>query len=572
MRVVWNRLAAVAAASLSVAFAVAAHADTPPAYEVSLKPHLTEGTVDYIDVRIRMQHPDVAAGVTIVQMPLVVASIPTARYDGDALQASDANGALPLTAKDLPPTPFLTYREWSPQRATSGDVVFTFHAPPRVVSAATRNGPLFDLREEAGGLDGAGYTFLPEPPGDAPRAIAVRWDLSGMQPGARGVTSFGDGDVSKVMPAESLNGAFFFAGPVKSYPPQGSNHFAMYWLTEPPFDANASASMIEKLYGYMSTFFHDEGGSYRVFVRKQPYKGDGGTAGPRSFLFGWGTGKVPTTENLESLISHEMTHNWSIIDGEHADISWYTEGGAEYYSTLLSFRAGLITPDAFLKRINDKAEAYYTNPLQSLTNRGAEAIYWKDARASHVPYGRGFMYLAKVDAEIRAASHGKRSLDDVVLALLDKKRRGEPEGVAQWEDLITAELGPRARREYDDMVAGKTIVPPATDFAPCFHPVETTVRPLEPGFDVSVLEGKSRIVKGLIAGSAAAKAGLKDGDEIVHAPDFAAPDLNATNEPVEVVVRRAGQEVTIRYLPLGDPIAAWKWTRDPKVSDAACKV
>ena len=67
----------------------------------------------------------------------------------------------------------------------------------------------------------------------------------------------------------------------------------MYWLSDPPFDAPAAAKMIDRLFGYVATFFHDEGGSYRVFVRKNPYKGGGGTALARSFLFAYGTAKNP---------------------------------------------------------------------------------------------------------------------------------------------------------------------------------------------------------------------------------------------------------------------------------------
>jgi hypothetical protein len=565
------------AASLSLAaLAVAARADapaaSPPELDVSLKPHVTDGQVDYIDVHEKIERPNTSAGATLVHMPLIVASIPSARYDGDALSASDANGPLPLTSKDLPPTPFLTYREWSPTRATSGDVTLSFHTPPRQVSAATRNGPLFDVRAEAGGVHGAGYTFLPNPMDKNPRRIRIHWDLSGMGPGARGITSLGEGDVETVKPPEFLNSLFFFAGPVKSYPPKGSDHFAMYWLSEPPFDANAAAAVIEKLYAYMSAFFHDEGGSYRVFMRKQPYKGGGGTALYRSFLFGYGTGgTVPTTDSLEGLIAHEMTHNWPSLDGDHADTSWYSEGSAEYYSILLSFRAGLITPDEFLKRVNERAEGYYDNPLQRLTNHEAEAIYWKDARASHVPYGRGFMYLGEVDAEIRTRTGGKKSLDDVENALLELKRHGKPVSVEQWQDEVASYLGPDARREYADMVAGKLIKPPSNAFGPCFRTERYDVRPLEPGFDVAALERGSHLVSGLVAGSAAEKAGLKNGDEIVHAPDFAAPDLHRSDDPVEIVVRRAGQELKIKYVPLGAPVPAWRWARNPKVPDATCK-
>ena len=66
----------------------------------------------------------------------------------------------------------------------------------------------------------------------------------------------------------------------------------MYWLSEPPFDAPGAAKMIDKLFDYVSAFFHDDGESYRVFIRKNPYASGGGTALTRSFLFAYGTGKT----------------------------------------------------------------------------------------------------------------------------------------------------------------------------------------------------------------------------------------------------------------------------------------
>jgi hypothetical protein len=76
----------------------------PPSLSVVLEPHSNGGTVDYVDVSMAIEHPNVAAGATLLRMPLVVVSIPTARYDGDAIQARDASGTLPLTQKDAPPT------------------------------------------------------------------------------------------------------------------------------------------------------------------------------------------------------------------------------------------------------------------------------------------------------------------------------------------------------------------------------------------------------------------------------------------------------------------------------------
>lgn len=548
-------------------------ASTPPAAAIDLvlKPHQSAGAVDFVDIRMTLSGQPTAAGATLVRLPLVVASIPTQRYDGTAIHARDAAGELSLTSKDLPPTPFLSNRDWAPARATVGNVVLTFRARPRQVSEKTRNGPLFDLREEAGGLDGAGYTFLPAPLTTRPQRIHLHWDLSAMPRGSRGIWSLGEGDVTAARPAEVLQQSYYFAGPVKSYPLPPDPKFGLYWLTDPPFDAAALGRMVQKLFVYMARYFHDDGEPYRVFIRKQPYKGDGGTGLTRSFMFGWGTGKAPTLESLEGLLAHEMVHNWPSMDGDHADTSWYTEGTAEYYSVLLSLKSGLIGYPEFLNRVNERAAGYYDNPLQSLTNRQAEQIYWKDARAGHVPYGRGFMYLAMTDFEVRRASGGKRSLRDLVLAIEARKRRHLPAGVAQWERLVATELGPAGRREYQDMTAGKRLVPPTFVFGPCFRPERYGETPVEFGFDATAVKGPGSKIVGVIPGSAAARAGLRNGDEVVDAPDLGAPDLVKADK-ITLTVKRAGGQQVISYSPRGAPVDGYRWVRVPGVPDRACNL
>ncbi len=51
-----------------------------------------------------------------------------------------------------------------------------------------------------------------------------------MPVGSRGIWSLGEGDVTTTRPAEVLAESFYYAGPVKSDPPDGANRFAMYWL------------------------------------------------------------------------------------------------------------------------------------------------------------------------------------------------------------------------------------------------------------------------------------------------------------------------------------------------------
>ena len=560
----------VLAAALVCLPSLVCAADAPP-LDVVLKPHQTGGKVDYVDVRMTIAHPDAAQGATLVHMPLVVASIPTQRYDGDAMHARDASGDLPLSIKDEPPTPFLSYRDWQAGRAISGDVTFTYRAVPRAVNEKTRNGPLFDLREEAGGLDGAGFTFIAPPVAKTPYTIHLHWDLSDMPPGSRGIWSFGEGDVTTVRPGEELATTFYYAGPVKAYPADNADRFHMYWLSDPPFDAAAAAKMIDRLFAYVSNFFHDSGESYRVFIRKNPYPTGGGTALTRSFLFAYGTSKELPAGGLEGLIAHEMVHNWPTLDGDHADTSWYTEGTAEYYSILLSLRAGLSSPQEFLKRINERADGYYTNPLQTLSNRDAEKIYWKDARAGHVPYGRGWMYLASTDAKIRAKSGGERSLDDIVLAFAARTQRGESVTVDDWKNAVTAELGPQARTDFANMIAGKMIVPPPHTFAPCFRRVAVKEYPQELGFDVDAYMAAPRIIKNLVPGSAAQNAGLREGDTVLDGPDVSDPSFKYET-PITLKVNRGGKTLSFSFRARDEPITGYRWVRVSRIPDGQCKL
>jgi carboxypeptidase C (cathepsin A) len=350
-------------------FVTAKPAATLPELHLTLKPHAAGGVLDAIDATMEIHDLHLAAGEPLVQMALVIASIPTARYDGNALQASDDEGPLSLTQRDGTARPFGTDRDWLVTRATSGPVTVRFRIPPRQVDANTRPGPLFDLRAESGGLMGSGLTFLPHPLTRNLYHIQLTWDLSTAPPTDRGMSCFGDGNVRFDAIGEALASCYYAVGPLQVYPPaqDGDRDFGMYWLTNTPFDVPSVAAQVQKLFAYMSRFFHDTGGGYRVLIRKNPYASGGGTASHRSFMFGWNEAHPPTDASLEDLLAHEMTHNWPRLSGEHGQTSWYGEGSAEYYSILLSWRAGVISSEEFLKRINGRAANYYRNPLQTLT-------------------------------------------------------------------------------------------------------------------------------------------------------------------------------------------------------------
>lgn len=554
---------ALLAAILLLTGATAANAGpAPPSIDVVLQPAFDPTPA--LGVTMRLSAPDLPAGAALLRMPVVLVGTPTAAYGASDLTARDAVGALPLTILDEAPGGSGTYRQYLVARATSGPVTVSYRAAPRAVGPETRNGPLFDWRREGEGMMGAGVYFFAVPPGEAKHRIRLSWDLP---PGLRGVSSRGEGPQSWEDQPDSLAFTFYAAGPVQSAPTDGRGDFVFYWLRQPPFDPATLGQNTERLFRSMAAFFGERGQAYRVFARSNPYPAGGGTALARSFMFGYGSNGQSHANGTDMLVAHEMAHTWPKLAGDHALTAWYSEGTAEFYSVLLSLRAGTIDHARFLSLINRKAESYYTGTYRELSNAEAGKLFWKDPRAQRVPYERGFLYLARLNGQIRAKSRGKLGVDQLVLEVLGRQRKGQQVGNAEWRALVVAELGERAGAEFDDMVAGKLLGPPDEAFAPCYRLVPATLTRFELGFS----DSRPDMIKDLRPGTAAERAGLREGDVILSMTPLSDVRDNPAAEMV-LEIRRGNSTLPVRFTPRSDPAAGWQWERAAGVSDRTCKL
>lgn len=129
----------------------------------------------------------------------------------------------------------------------------------------------------------------------------------------------------------------------------------------------------------------------------------GGLSGPRSLFLH--ADRPLISENGTSTLTHELTHVITRIRGADGD-DWIAEGLAEFYSIELLRRAGLLSPARA-----DKAQDW-------MANHGRD-IKTLTSNRSHGPRtARAVQLLRELDAEIRQRTKGKRSLDDVVQALI----------------------------------------------------------------------------------------------------------------------------------------------------------
>lgn len=534
---------------------------------VGLKPRLEAGEVARVEVTLDLRAPSLAAGEVLLQAPIVRAMAPTAIVDPQAVTARDAAGPLALTVDDDPPDPsqFRQDRRWRTERATMGDVQVRYAAVPRTITPQTRPGPLYDMRREGSGFYGAGAILLALPPEGWPRPVRLTWDFSDYPGGARGASSLGEGDIEATVPREGLANAILMAGPLDSQPRDGQGDFVGYWITPPVYDLAAVLQRLEPAYQAFARFFGDEATPFRVFMRTTPTFAGGGSGGYRSFIFGQVEGEDRDVDDLLNLLAHETLHNWLNGLGEETS-QWWSEGATSYYTEVLSHRVGLTTVEQFGRGMNDFARLYYENPRSNLPNDEVTRLFFSDSDAQVVPYQRGPLYFAQLDAMIRRASKGMRRVDDLVTALIAARREGGSYSRDAWVDLVRRELGEAGVVNFEAMMAGRPLDLPADLLGPCFDRQATTYRRFQPGFRAD----DQGVVTRVTGASAAETAGLEAGDVLVDPQGWRDVEQQ-TPEPATLTVRRGNAVVSVSFMPWGPEREGYRWVRNA-TPEAQCGI
>jgi len=140
--------------------------------------------------------------------------------------------------------------------------------------------------------------------------------------------------------------------------------------------------------------------------------------------------------NWLGLVSHEYFHTWNVkrlrpmalgpfnYDEEvYTTDLWISEGFTSYYGDLILRRADLITRKEFFEDVSDTIEALQTTPgrlSQPVDMASFDTWirqYRRDENSVNVAisyYTKGEIIAFLLDAQIRAATAGRKSLDDVM--------------------------------------------------------------------------------------------------------------------------------------------------------------
>lgn len=555
------------------AVCAAAGAAPIPQLTITLTPAAAgaDGNIPYVDVRIVAPDTSVAAGKPLLRLPLVSSNVATLAGNLEDLRAADAKGPLILAIRDDSPSGLIYFRHWYASRPVAGTLTLRYRVP--ITNALNPRGaaPPLELRTESGGFSGDASTFLVLPESDRTYRIALRWDFAALGPGAVGLSTLGAGNVGSAAADQGAerklsavydSGLYVMGGLIRTHPAfLSGTGFMSAWQGRPPFDASALMKWTQSLYGSYVRFFRAPPGQpYEVFLRRNPVNAGGGVEVGRSFV---GTFDEHTkARDLELTLAHEMVHTFvgGLDDPKGLLSSWYAEGLAVYYERVLPWRAGLISTDDFLADLNKTAARYYTDLLNDTPNSRIPERFWADTRVRVLPYDRGSLYFAQLNAQLRGLSHGSRSLDDLVLQMVARRRRGLPVGQQAWVSLVRKAVGPVGVARFEAMMAGKLVLPASGAFGRCFARTTKPLRRYELGFDSAVLMEPTRIIRGLVPGSEAARAGLRDGDRIVKPvpQDAIQADQHAR---LTLLIERDGQTFPVTYLPRGAAVATYQWKR-----------
>ncbi|HYU30727.1 MAG TPA: PDZ domain-containing protein [Thermoanaerobaculia bacterium] len=323
----------------------------------------------------------------------------------------------------------------------------------------------------------------------------------------------------------------------------------------------------------------------------------------------WATRRRKDYVDWLGLVSHELFHAWNVkrlrpialgpFDYENEVYTgdlWIVEGLTSYYDALLVHRAGLSTREELLKALSKDIETLQTTPgreVQSLEDASFDA-WIKYYRRDENFVNSGISYYTKgavvgflLDARIRRATGGRRTLDDALR--LAYGRYSGARGFRREE--LRAALDETAGTDLDPWLDRTLDTTGELDYSEALgwyglrfvekhdeeddedrdDAAEETAGWL--GAETEEHQGRL-VVKEVKRGTPAYEAGLNVDDEIVGLGDYrVTPEhwkdrlkVYRPGETVEILVARRDRLVRLPVTFAARPKTRWKLAVDPKAT------
>lgn len=534
---------------------------TGPTLALQLRPVYAAGQVSALSVAYDLDYGPTPPASLDLDFDLLVPMLNRGPDQLTKFVATDKAGVVPFAAPTVVQAQGHTVQRWHATRPLRGLLHVAYELPVAERLPKLR-GPHLEVQAAGGGVVGTGVGFLLLPELVGPFSLHLSWQLPA---GATAVSTYGRGAQTAQTNLKQLLQTHFLAGPLYQYPAAATDKgFSAYGLGKTAAQLQDAMVWPTQAYQVLRQAFQDTSTRpFRLFFRS--YEGGplaSGSATDGSFLLYLPPTTDLNTPDIRALIAHEMVHVWvpGLVAAPDLD-DWYAEGLADYLAATIPFAAGLYTPQQYLDLINTDATYYYTNAQRLTPDADIAAGKWVGPNAWTLSYARGMLYFANLDAKLRQAG-SPHSVLDFVRQLNRARTAGQSITAASWVELLRREAGEWAVRDWQAMVAGQLLQPSPGAFGLCCTSRPVPARVFEMGFALPRSIQVGRHIEGLVANSAAARAGLREGDEIAVAVNLL-PIYSQLDQPVTITVRRGTALVPITYQPRGAQVDAFQWELVP---------
>ncbi|GAB3470992.1 PDZ domain-containing protein [Massilia terrae] len=273
------------------------------------------------------------------------------------------------------------------------------------------------------------------------------------------------------------------------------------------------------------------------------------------------------------LCSHEYFHTWNVkrikpaafapydLQVEnYTPLLWLFEGFTSYYDDLMLVRARVIREECYFKLLAKTIGNVLRGSgrtKQSVADSSFDAwskYYRQDENAANAIisyYTKGSLIALAFDLTIRAKTDGKKSLDDVMLALWQRFGRdfypsvGRGVTEAEVEQIFEEVSGVRLKPMFERYVRGTDDLPLARLYAPFGVKLADERKGSKPSLDVGIgRDPAGAKLSNVHEGGPAHKAGLSAGDVMIAIDGLR---VNGNPSNVDVLLGRysVGDKVTV---------------------------
>lgn len=285
--------------------------------------------------------------------------------------------------------------------------------------------------------------------------------------------------------------------------------------------------------------------------------------------------------SFEHLIAHENLHTWvparfgtmdsSPTVNDEALRYWFSEGFTNFLTHRLLVKTRQWSLDDYARTLNTMVQRFETSAARGRDNQAVLALFFKDHAIGELPYQRGELLALHWDAQLRERGSSMATILRGLLlprpAASDQGR--QPLATERLFSALEPLLGSQPRADVAALVDAAGPVPYRDALlGPCFSMQPAEFRKFELGFDVAA-SIKARRLAGLVPGSAAAAAGLREGDVLkgwsIHHGN--------TERDALLQVERDGKITEIAWRPVAaSTVAGVRFERRPQAeTDPACR-